>query len=173
MNTPDHGVIVRRTRPDEAAEFKAIRLRALADTPDAFGQTLAHAEAMSWDLWMHRVTRGAAGEESLLLVAIDAESGAWLGMTGSYFEEHEPLIAHVVSVWVATEARRRGVGRKLQAAAREWAVSRGARGQRLWVTDTNDAARTLYLTEGFTLTGATQPHPAKPHLSELEMVRPL
>ena len=173
MSTPDQGVIVRRTRPDEAAQFKAIRLRALADTPDAFGQTLAAAEAVAWELWVHRVTRGAAGEESLSLVAVDAISGNWLGITGSYFEDDQPLIANIVSVWVAPEARRRGIGRKLQAAAREWAISRGAREQRLWVTNTNDAARELYLAEGFTLTGTTQPHPHKPELVELEMARPL
>jgi GNAT superfamily N-acetyltransferase len=173
MSLSDLGIVVRRTRPDEAATFKAFRLRALADSPDAFATTTAQAEAMPWDMWVHRVTRGSVGQESLVLVAVDAESGDWLGMTGSYFADDQPHVAHVVSVWVAPEARRRGVGRLLQEAARTWAVSRGAREQRLWVTHTNEAARMLYLAEGFTLTGTTQPHPAKPELHELEMVRPL
>ena len=173
MTTPDHGILVRRTRPDEAATFKAFRLRALADTPDAFATTTAQAEAMPWERWVHRVTRGAIGEEALLLVAVDADTNAWLGMTGSYFKDDAPHTAHIVSVWTAPEARRRGVARLLQEAARSWAASRGAREQRLWVTNTNDAARLLYEAEGFALTGTTQPHPANPHLSELEMVRPL
>lgn len=173
MTVPNQDVVVRRVRPDEVAEFKAIRLRALADSPDAFGQTLAHAQAMPESLWIERVTNGAAGEVSVILVAVDRITEEWLGMTGSYFEDGEPEIANVVSVWVAPEARRRGVGRRLQAAAYAWAVFRGAREQRLWVTATNEAARNLYLAEGFTLTGTTQPHPAKPELSELEMVRPL
>ena len=173
MSASSQGVVVRRVRPDEVAEFKAIRLRALADTPDAFGQTLAQAEAMPESLWLERVARGAAGAESVLLVAVDRTTDEWLGMTGSYFEDGQPEIANVVSVWVAPEARRRGVGRRLQAAAQAWAVFRGAREQRLWVTDTNEAARALYLAEGFTLTGKTQPHPAKSELTELEMIRRL
>ena len=173
MSESSQGVVVRRVRPDEVAEFKAIRLRALADSPNAFATTLAEAEAMPESNWVHRVTRGAAGEESLVLVAVDRITEEWLGMTGSYFEDGEPEIANVVSVWVAPEARRRGVGRRLQAAAQAWAVFRGAREQRLWVTDTNEAARALYLAEGFTLTGTTQPHPARPELTELEMIRRL
>lgn len=173
MTVPNQDVVVRRVRSDEVAEFKAIRLRALADTPDAFGQTLANAQAMPESLWIERVTNGAAGEVSVILVAVDRITEEWLGMTGSYFEDNEPEIANIVSVWVAPEARRRGVGRRLQAAAQAWAVFRGAREQRLWVTDTNEAARNLYLAEGFTLTGTTQPHPGNPELSELEMIRPL
>jgi GNAT superfamily N-acetyltransferase len=166
-------VRIRRVRPDEAATYKAFRLRALADSPDAFGQTLAQAEQMADSLWQHRVTRGAAGEESLVLIAVDAATDRWLGMTGSYFEDDAQTIANVVSVWVAPEARRRGVGRLLQDAARAWAISRGAREQRLWVTNTNEAAKNLYVVAGFTLTGTTQPHPAGPHLHELEMARRL
>jgi GNAT superfamily N-acetyltransferase len=173
MSSADHGIVVRRTRPDEAATFKAFRLRALADAPDAFATTTAHAEAMPWEMWVHRVTRGSVGKESLLLVAVDDTTDRWLGITGSYFEDDEPQVAHVISVWVAPEARRCGVARLLQESARSWAVSRGACEQRLWVTSNNDAARALYLAEGFTLTGTTQPHPVKPDLHEQEMVRAL
>src|SRR5690242_8572398 len=110
MSVPNQDVVVRRVRPDEVAEFKTIRLRALADAPDAFATTLAQAQAMPESQWVHRVTRGAAGEESLMLIAMDRITEEWLGITGSYFEEDEPEIANVVSVWVAPEARRRGVG---------------------------------------------------------------
>jgi len=173
MTGADQGFRVRRVRPDEAAVFKAFRLRALADAPDAFATTTAQALAMPESVWIERVTNGAAGIMSVLLIGVDAASNRWLGMTGSYVEDGEPTIANVISVWVAPEARRRGVARALQAAALAWAVSRRAQQQQLWVASNNDAARTLYLAEGFTLTGATLPHPNNPALHEQEMIRTL
>ncbi|MCC7367579.1 MAG: GNAT family N-acetyltransferase [Chloroflexi bacterium] len=169
----ESGIQVRRIRADEVADFKAFRLRALADAPDAFSTTLAQAEAMPWSSWVDRVTRGAAGEESVLLVAEDAVTGAWLGITGSYVEPHQPETAHVVSVWTAPEARRRGVGLALLAAAREWARTRGMSEQRLFVSNTNDSARMLYERAGFRLTGRTEPYPNDPALHEQEMQAPV
>jgi ribosomal protein S18 acetylase RimI-like enzyme len=173
MSEPHAGVVVRRVRTDEVERFKAFRLRALADAPTAFRTTLAEAEAMPHDLWEQRVTRGAIGEESVVLIAVDADTGLWLGVTGSFIEDDQPGIAHVVSVWVAPEARRRGVARALQDTARDWARSRGCREQRLWVTHTNVAARTLYQAAGFTPTGRTELHPGYPHLHEIEMAHTL
>ena len=43
--------------------------------------------------------------QTVMLVAVDRITEEWLGMTGSYFEDGEPEIANVVSVWVAPEAR--------------------------------------------------------------------
>jgi GNAT superfamily N-acetyltransferase len=164
---------IRRVRPDEVETYRAFRLRALADAPDAFGDSLAAAEARPWSAWVERVAENAAGDVSVMVVAADPASGCWLGMTGCYFEAGEADVAEIVSVWVAPEARRQGLARQLLEAAGGWARSRGARALRLWVTETNEAARSLYLAAGFVPTGLVAPLPSNPALEELQMIRAL
>lgn len=167
---PSGGAVIRCVRPDEVAAFKAFRLRALADAPDAFSDTYAAAVARPERAWSERVAENAAGTVSVMLVAADPATDAWLGMTGCVFED-DPTEATVVSVWVAPEARRRGLARRLLAAATAWARSRGADRLVLWVTESNAEARALYAGAGFTPTGRRGHHPGRPELPELEMVR--
>jgi GNAT superfamily N-acetyltransferase len=165
----DSEAIVRWVRPDEVATYRDFRLRALADSPDAFGEVLADAQIRPIEAWEERVRRSSAGGESVLLVAADPATDAWLGMTGCYLDEDDPAIAHVVSVWVAPMARRRGLAGRMVAGARTWAASRGVRTLRLWVTATNLDAQRVYLAAGFLPTGRTQPLPSNPALHEVEM----
>jgi hypothetical protein len=52
-------VTVRRLRPDEKALFKTLRVRALADSPDAFAHT--HAEICAKpDSYWQEMTRSVA-----------------------------------------------------------------------------------------------------------------
>ena len=171
MSYADPDVSIRWVRPDEIEVYRAFRLRALADSPDAFSDSLAAAEARPWSAWVDRVTQNAAGIESVLVVAVEVTTDVWLGMTGSYIQEDAPDIGEVVSVWVAPEARRRGLASQLLEAAKEWAMSRGARRQRLWVAETNARARALYLAAGFAPTGAIHPLPSNPVVQELQMER--
>jgi ribosomal protein S18 acetylase RimI-like enzyme len=173
MSEATGDVLIRWIRSDEVDVYRAFRLRALADTPEAFGDSYALAIARPPEFWHQRVADTAAGLTSVLVVAVDAATDTWLGMTGSYIEEDAPETAEVVSVWVAPEARRRGAARLLLEAATAWAASRGTTRQRLWVTETNQRAQALYLGAGFTATGTTQPLPSNPTLQELEMVRPV
>jgi ribosomal protein S18 acetylase RimI-like enzyme len=173
MSDTTDDVVIRWIRADEVEVYRAFRLRALADTPEAFGDSYALASARSPEFWQQRVADTAAGQTSVLVVAVEAATDTWLGMTGSYIAPDAPETSEVVSVWVAPEARRRGVARRLMEAAAEWAAARGTRRQRLWVTATNHRAQALYLDTGYATTGTTQPLPSNPTLQELEMVRPV
>lgn len=44
-------VLVRRLLPDEWRAYRAIRLRALADAPEAYGSTLARGEGLPDETW--------------------------------------------------------------------------------------------------------------------------
>jgi GNAT superfamily N-acetyltransferase len=162
-------VVVRWIRADEVTAYRDFRLRALADAPDAFGEVLADAQTRPIEAWEDRVRRASAGVDSVLLVAADPATDAWLGMTGCYLDEDDPTVAHVVSVWVAPMARRRGLAGRMVAGARTWAASRGVRTLRLWVTATKLGAKRVYLAAGFVPTGRTQPLPSNPALQEVEM----
>jgi GNAT superfamily N-acetyltransferase len=161
------GLAVRRVRADEASRLRALRLRALADAPWAFGSTLAREEALAEQVWRERAAQGAAGETAVTYVAEDADR--WIGMATGLVTETEPARLDLVGMFVEPAARGRGVGGALVEAVLAWARARGAGGLYLWVTTTNRAAITLYERCGFRPTGATKPLDHTPTLLEQEM----
>ena len=163
--------VIRWIRPDEVEVYRAFRLRALADAPDAFGDSYALASARPPEFWHERVANTSAGVDSVLMVAADAATDTWLGMTGCYADDPTGGSALVVSVWVAPEARRRRLARRLLDAVVAWAHERQIGGLRLWVVESNVGARRLYTGAGFRPSGAVQPLPSNPALQEIEMVR--
>src|SRR5262245_4754548 len=94
-------VDVRRARVDEVAHVRALRLRALATDPDAFGETLDRALARSeadYIDWIGAPERG-------MFVASDAD-GRLIGMAvgAPAPVEDRPKTAALFAMWVAPEA---------------------------------------------------------------------
>src|SRR5882672_6858237 len=69
----DSAPSIRRLTRDEWREYRELRLRALADSPDAFTTTLAQAQARDDADWSSQVARGAHSRSEIALVA-DSES---------------------------------------------------------------------------------------------------
>src|SRR5438876_307207 len=69
---------VRRIRSGEGARLKAIRLAALADTPEAFARTLEEARLIPDEEYASRARSGEKGERSVFLVA-EGDGGEWVG----------------------------------------------------------------------------------------------
>ncbi len=69
---------IRRIRPDEGLRLRALRLRALADAPMAFGSTLAREEAFPDRIWHERAAGGAGGDERVTFIA--ERDGQWIGL---------------------------------------------------------------------------------------------
>ncbi len=153
---------VRMVSEDDWRVVRDIRLRALADSPSSFGSTLGREQAFTEQAWRERA-RGT--DTTQLFLASTAEAA--VGITG-VFDEGDGSV-QLVSVWVAPEHRRAGVARALATAALRFAVERGFNIVRLWVTDGNDNARTLYEHLGFKPTGKVQPLPSDPSLTEHEL----
>ena len=108
--------VVRRVRPDEGLRLRALRLRALADAPSAFGSTLAREEAFPDDVWQERATSGAAGEDRVTYVAEDGDR--WVGMAtglmdGRASSRSRRDVRRVGSPWPATRRRAGRGGRGL------------------------------------------------------------
>ena len=164
-------VDVRRIRADEGERLKTLRLRALAGSPDAFGTTLAEAEQAPDDYWARRAERGALAGASITVIACDGE--AWYGMAAGYFEPEHADVVEFVSLWVDPARRRAGTATALCEAVAHWARERGATRLRLWVTETNTAAKSLYTRLGFVETNQTAPLPSNPALREVQMIRDL
>jgi GNAT superfamily N-acetyltransferase len=162
-------VDVRRIRADEGLRLRALRLRALADAPTAFGSTLEREEAFGDEVWHERAATGAAGAARATYVAGDGDR--WVGIATGLADDADAPDATLVGMFVEPAARGRGIGRALVEAVADWARCIGAPRLRLWVTSTNAAALALYARSGFAPTGRTKPLDHTPALTELELIR--
>ncbi len=146
---------MRRFGPLEWPTYRSLRLRALADAPQAFGRTLAEEQERPDAFWAERLAEGATSERSLALVA--ELGGEAVGIAWGRIEPSAPETAHVFQMWVAPEARRRGAGERLLERIVDWARGRGARRVALGVTVGDSPATRLYARAGFRPLGDPTP----------------
>ena len=140
--------VLRVISGDDWAVFRALRLRALADSPDAFGVTLAEAEANPEAIW-----RGRAEGPGPLLMAYSRESPVAMG--GLHTPENSQE-AFVWGMWVDPDSRGQGLGARILRELLDWA-RRLDRAVSLHVTEGNDGARRLYEAHAFGSTQEWQP----------------
>ncbi|TDE34277.1 GNAT family N-acetyltransferase [Nonomuraea mesophila] len=153
--------VMERLGPDEGERLRAVRLRALQDSPDAFGSSYEREIAFPADKWAERLKNPG----SRWWVA--ERDGTDVGLVCVLLEDAG---AHLLSMWVAPEARGQGVGSRLVDTAVEWASSTGAEEIGLWAVDQNHAARALYARKGFTPSGRVMALPSNPDLMESHYV---
>jgi ribosomal protein S18 acetylase RimI-like enzyme len=152
------GVVrIRRVAAGEADTLRAVRLRALADAPLAFGSTYAREAAYPRERWAAWASESADGRGQATFLAVDGESDAVVGLAFTVIDAADDALAHLFSMWVAPEARRSGAGGALVDAVVRWATAAGAQRVRTAVTVGNDAAARLYERGGFRDTGLREP----------------
>lgn len=167
-------VHVDRLRPEEWPRLRALRLRALSDSPDAFASTLERERAFDDALWQTRAADtpyfvARSGGELVGMLAVlaafppDEDSGAVVGEGD----------LEVLSMWVDPEHRRHGVGSKLLDEAVVYGRSTGASALCLWVADGNASAVSFYESAGFERTGGHQKMPRSAAREEHQLRRPL
>jgi GNAT superfamily N-acetyltransferase len=155
---------VRPLGAHEWALYRTLRLRSLADAPEAFCSTLAEEEARAIEDWAWRVNLAASSGRDRPLVA--ELEGTPLGLAWAKVDAADPALVNLFQVWVAPAARGHGVAAALLDAAIGWARSRGARAMQLGIVCGNDAARRLYERAGFRDAG--EPEPQRPGSSRME-----
>ncbi len=149
-----------RVGEDQWRAVRAVRLRALGDSPDNFGSTFGREQGFAEEHWRMRV------RTTPTWLAVDDE-GTPRGIVSLIQEPGSPEDdRHVISLWVAPEARRRGAAWALLDAARDQATVDNARTLSLWVMDGNTAAGDLYVRAGFRRTGIRQRLPRSANLVE-------
>ena len=134
-------IVIERITPQTALVFKDVRMRALLDSPTAFSSNYAKESQLPDEEWMKRSVRWTS-DGSVGFLAFDGDRGC--GMVFSFAEEQDARRAQVVSMWVASEVRQGGVGRRLIEAVMEWARSREMREVKLMVTSVNRGAIAFY-----------------------------
>ncbi len=143
---------IRVAGPTEWRAWRELRLRALADSPESFGDTLENAHGRDEATWASSTATDPAR------VVLIAEEAGWIG-TAIVRVTPDDRCAHLYAMWVAPDARRRGVGRALVDAAMRWSRFAGAGTMALTVTDRSPAAEAMYRALGFadTTTEALRP----------------
>ena len=150
-----HTPSIRPFVPQEWEIYRNLRLYALADSPDAFGRTLAEEQKRSDAEWSRRLLSGATSSWDCPLVAeVDKEP---IGLAWGRIERSKPDVANLYQMWVAPRHRRLGIGQMLLEAVIAWARAKNARYLDLGVTLGNDPALRLYTRTSFESVGAPQP----------------
>jgi len=134
---------IRRLAPADALSYRALRLRALREHPDAFTSSWEDdreqpVEAAAARLAGHAFWGAFQGAELYGFVGLEREQRAK--------NRHK---ATVVGMYVAPEVAGQGVGRTLLAALLAHARSAGLGSLVLTVTDGNAQAQRLYQSAGF------------------------
>jgi ribosomal protein S18 acetylase RimI-like enzyme len=152
---------VLRAGPVDWRRVRDVRLRALAADPSAFGSSLKREQGFDEQRWRSWPATSA------VLLAIDPDVADHpVGMaTLRAFAGDENADGELNAMWVEPERRGTGLGELLLQAALAAATAGGYRSVRLWVTDGNLGARTLYERAGFRRTGRTEPLLSDPQLA--------
>ena len=154
------GTEIRLLGPDDWQTWREIRLRSLADAPEAFGSTLQRERAYDEVVWRQRLQSVA------VVVFVD---GAPVALGGGYRVREGWM--QVIAMWTDPAYRRRG----LSLAVLDAVVAAGrGEGLRLLldVAQGNPGARAVYERYGFEATGESEPiRPGSPQRCDL-MVLP-
>ena len=136
---------VRLLVPAEWEVWRDLRLRSLADSPDAFGSTLFRELAFAETDWRDRL-------RSMPVVAF--VDGVPVALGGGY--RIEPGWVQVVAMWTAPEHRGQGLAGLVLDLVVQTARLEDRR-VALEVTRDNGPARAAYERYGFVATGASSP----------------
>ena len=149
-------VNVRPLGEEDWQELRAIRLEALAESPDAFAANLAEEEAYDEDFWKLRLRRSTrlvaeAGGARVGVVSLGegGESGESKGDGGA--------VAEIFGLWVRPDARGTGVATKLVEASASRASQDGRTHVAYWVGTDNGRAVAFASGIGFRPTDFRRP----------------
>lgn len=139
----DAVVTLRVLTLDDWPLWRAARLAALTDAPQAFTVSLADWDRGGEEQWRARLA--LPGAHNVVAVLDDRPVGLARGVPGERYE--------LRSVWVAAEVRGQGVGDRLLTEIESWAVRSGAQALRLAVFGDNAPAIALYARHGYVPAG--------------------
>lgn len=145
--------------------LRDLRLRALQDSPDAFGASFEDKKAQAPEKWM------ASFDDHAWFVAWDegtpvglvAGQPPWDGTDGE---------RDLTSMWVAPSHRGRGTGSLLLAAVIDWAREDGAPVLSAWVVEANQDVQAFYEAHGFAVAGNGAPLDRDPSQWAQKLSRP-
>ena len=148
-------ISIRPIAAHEWQKYRDIRLRALKDSPDAFGSTWEREILLTDESWSTRIAAAAKSPNSEAFFAVGGEQTH--GLIWAQISEKESNVACLYQMWVDPAVRGLGVGRSLLTEALAWARKNGARHVQLGVTVADSPALKFYTSLGFLSAGKAEP----------------
>jgi GNAT superfamily N-acetyltransferase len=155
----------------DESQLRAVRLRALADSPAAFASTAEQEADLPASHWTELAHQSELADHLAIYVAIDGDH--WLGMGAGRWHERDRGVAQLWGMWVDPSARGLGLGERLVQDVRGWAGRQGARFLRLGVATRPGDATPFYERLGFVRTGETAWMRSDPTRAAHYLVRPV
>ena len=157
---------IRVVQDEEWERARDLRLRALADAPEAFARSLEEEERVTESAWREWI----APTDSGVWFVEATDDDEFVGMSVGALDESSRT-AYLFGMWVEPERRRFGIGKSLVETVIEWGRARGAVRIELEVNELARPAVALYQACGFAPTGQSRPLPSDPSATALEMAR--
>lgn len=148
-------ITIRTMTPDDCSLYRSLRLKSLADAPDAFGSTLAAEQAYPEQHWRSRLELAAVSDKDLPLLAFAADVP--VGLAWAKCDAAAPDVINLYQMWVDPGQRGQGIALAVLDSVVLWAKQRGASVIQLGVANGQEAAVRLYLKAGFTPSGLAEP----------------
>lgn len=155
-------ITIRTITADDWALYRDLRLQALADSPDAFGSTLADEQALADEHWQMRLAAASVSGRDLPLMAWAGAEPVGLGW--AKVDAAAPGVINLFQVWVAPSQRGQGIALAMLDCVVLWAKSMQATAVQLGVASGQNAAMRIYLKAGFTPSGLAEPLREGSHL---------
>lgn len=141
---------IRRLVVGDESVLRGIRLRALADTPSAYGSSFEDEIALTEADWRIRLARADAAT----FVSVDDERAA-IGLVIGMIDDDFANVGWLLSMWVEPTKRGNGVAGQLIDEVVAWSQVQKCTSLLLQVTEGNTSAERTYEKRGFRKTGTT------------------
>lgn len=145
------GTVIRAAEKKDSQLLRAVSLRSIRESPDAFVATLDQVQNEPLSYWEQLLDFIVdSPDEAMFLAFLDQRC---IGFTAARISANEPELSELRWMWVESESRGKGAASRLLDTIIEWAVSRGSRKMELQVSEIQTAAIGLYESKGFVDTG--------------------
>jgi len=142
-------ITIRQIQPNDWELFKSLRLKAMSDAPQAFGETLEEAKQMPDSRWKALTKCNSEGRESICALAFNIKEP--IGIIVGGLDDHVKDRAHVVTAWIEPGLRGKGIAESLFRFISDWADIAGAKVLTAEVNMHNLRAQAFYRKMGFEL----------------------
>jgi RimJ/RimL family protein N-acetyltransferase len=140
--------IIRRLNLGEGPFYRAVRLEALRESPDAFSSRYDDAVARSEQSWAEQADSSAVGSDRATFVAIEEQP---VGLAALYRDEKDLDVGELIQMWVAPGVRGESTATDLLLEIFRWAGSNRFSQVKAEVMRNNARALRFYEKFGFTV----------------------
>jgi RimJ/RimL family protein N-acetyltransferase len=140
--------IIRRLNLGEGQFYRAVRLEALRESPDAFSSRYDDAVARSDQSWADQADSSAMGSDRATFVAIEDQP---VGLAALYRDENVLNVGELIQMWVAPGVRGGSTATDLLLEIFRWAGSNRFSQVKAEVMRNNARALRFYVKFGFTV----------------------